>query len=206
MSGSPQFLQWVYAGTLRRRMRRRRSYSRRRLSSRRRRRAFCRSAARIRAKRPPETVCPVSSHPFSASSSAISSTSDPFTPSVLEHLRALPSVPGPALSSSSAQSSPQGASAADPLFLSYPDTSALLLSVASAPSAAVRMSSLSIFSIIRRLQAIRIINPEARNQKKASAAPAADASLKERGHAILIEGIAASATCSSYRNVLRNGS
>lgn len=130
----------------------------------------------------------------------------PFTPSVLEHLRALPSVPGPALSSSSAQSSPQGASAADPLFLSHPDTSALLLSVASAPSAAVRMSSLSIFSIIRRLQAIRIINPEARNQKKASAAPAADASLKERGHAILIEGIAASATCSSYRNVLRNGS
>lgn len=90
--------------------------------------------------------------------------------------------------------------------LSHPDTSALLLSVASAPSAAVRMSSLSIFSIIRRLQAIRIINPEARNQKKASAAPAADASLKERGHAILIEGIAASATCSSYRNVLRNGS
>ncbi len=126
-------------------MRRRRSYSRRRLSSRRRRRAFCRSAARIRAKRPPETVCPVSSHPFSASSSAISSTSDPFTPSVLEHLRALPSVPGPALSSSSAQSSPQGASAADPLFLSHPDTSALLLSVASAPSAAARMSPISLF-------------------------------------------------------------
>lgn len=188
-------------------MRRRRSYSRRRLNSRRRRRAFCRSAARIRAKRPPETVCPVSSPPSSASSSAISSTSDPFTPSVMgRHLRALLSVPGPALSSSSAQFSPQGASAADPLFLSHPDTSALLLSVASAPSAAVRMSHISLFFIFRRLQAIRTINPEARNQKKASAATAADASLKERGHAILIEGIAASATCSSYRNVLRNGS
>ena len=147
-------------------MRRRRSYSRRRLNSRRRRRAFCRSAARMRAKRPPETVCPVSSPPSSASSSAISSTSGSFTPSVMGYLRALPSVPGPTLSSSSAKFSPQGESAADPLFLSHPDTSALLLSVASAPSAAERMSPISLFFIFRRLQAIRIINPEARNQKK----------------------------------------